>query len=455
MSTGSSLEDQIELWRDYLRRNPTVSTFDVVELEDKLRAQIAALKEVGLAGDEAFLVAVKRLGNLDAISRKFAREHSERLWKQLMVAPEGEEQTATSRREPVFVIVLALLSALAFKLPELFGLRLGSPTPTTTAFYLRNASLFVYPFLVAYFIWKRRSGRTIVPIILCFAAAAVFANVYPIAKPYHTLALTGIHLPIALWMAVGLAYVSGLWGRHSRRMDFIRFSGELFIYYSLIALGGGALSGFTVMMFQTIGLRADTLVAEWIIPCGALGAVIIGSWLVEAKQNVIENMAPVLTRIFTPLFTAVLLTFLATMAVQRTGINIQRNLLIGFDLLLVVVVGLVLYTVSARNPETPPGLFDVLQLLLVLSALFVDGVALASIARRISSYGFSANKVAALGENVVLLGNLMGSAWLSWRFLRGRTRFSALERWQTAYLPVYFAWAWFVVIAFPPLFGFR
>jgi len=40
---------------------------------------------------------------------------------------------------------------------------------------------------------------------------------------------------------------------------------------------------------------------------------IIGSWLVESKQSVIENMAPVLTKLFTSLFTVLLLAFLATM----------------------------------------------------------------------------------------------------------------------------------------------
>ena len=93
-----------------------------------------------------------------------------------------------------------------------------------------------------------------------------------------------------------------------------------------------------------------------------------------------------------------------------------------------------------------------LSTLLLVAALLVT----ASLTRagRVD-VGFSANKVAALGENVVLLANLVGSAWLYARFLRGRASFAALERWQTAYLPVYFAWAWFVVIAFPPLFGFR
>ncbi len=30
-----------------------------------------------------------------------------------------------------------------------------------------------------------------------------------------------------------------------------------------------------------------------------------------------------------------------------------------------------------------------------------------------------------------------------------------LERWQTAYLPVYAVWAAIVVIGFPPLFGYE
>jgi hypothetical protein len=238
-------------------------------------------------------------------------------------------------------------------------------------------------------------------------------------------------------------------------MDFVRFSGELFIYYVLIALGGGVLTGFTMMMFVSIGLKPDWLARDWLIPCGAMGAVIVGSWLVEAKQSVIENMAPVLTRLFTPLFTVVLLVFLATMAWTGRPIDIKREVLILFDLLLALVAGLVLFSASARDSEAPPNLFDGLQLLLIVSALVVDALALAAIASRISEFGFTPNRVAALGENLILLVSLSWSAWLYAAFLRGRKPFRALESWQTAYLPVYSTWAALVVLLFPPLFGYR
>jgi hypothetical protein len=63
--------------------------------------------------------------------------------------------------------------------------------------------------------------------------------------------------------------------------------------------------------------------------------------------------------------------------------------------------------------------------------------------------------VAALGENLILLVNLAWSARLYASFLRHRGSFTALERWQVAYLPVYSVWAALVVAMFPPVFGYR
>ncbi|MAG37270.1 MAG: hypothetical protein CL878_13635 [Dehalococcoidia bacterium] len=450
------LEAQIDQWRSYLHGRQAVPAPDVEELEGRLRDQVAELVEVGLHSDEAFLVAVKRMGTLDAPSREFAREHSDRLWKQLVLAPGTEGESGGPARAEIFVVVaLAVASALAFKVPELFGLKLVvDGVDDGVEFYVRNASLFVLPFLAGYFVWKRGWGAWVRWLVPPFAVAAVLANVYPFSPGGSTEVLAAIHLPIALWLVVGFAYVGGEWRSSSRRMDFVRFTGELFIYYVLIALGGGVLTGFTLAMFSFIGVNLEWLATSWLLPCGALGAVIVGGWLVEAKQSVIGNMAPVLTRVFTPLFALLLLAFLVTMVWTGTGINVERGVLIGFDLLLVLVLGLLLYAVSARDPEAQPDAFDALQLVLVVSALAVDVLALMAIAGRISEFGFSANRVAALGVNIILLVNLAWSAWLSYRFLRGRGSFSALERWQTTYLPVYAVWAAVVVMGFPPAFGY-
>jgi hypothetical protein len=446
----NTLEDQISQWREYVRRRRPIGSRDVAELEDHLRDQVGELTGAGLAGDEAFLVAVKRMGSLDALSLEFAREHSERLWKQL-VMPADAARSGAFGSELSVVVILALLAAVAIKTPPLFGHEIDRDGP----FYARNLCLFVLPVLTIYFAWKRELGVvTSGWLVLGFAAAGSLANLYPFAPQADTGTLTAIHLPIACWLLVGVAYVGGGWFASHERMNFVRFSGELFIYYVLIALGGAVLTGFTVMMFNAIRVDAGWFVGNWLVPCGAVAAVIVGSWLVEAKQSVIENMAPVLTRLFTPLFALVLLAFLATMLFTGSAIDVERNLLIGFDLLLALVVGLVLYAASAREEHASPGIFDALQFVLVVSALLVDLLALAAIVSRISDFGFTPNRVAALGENLILLINLAGTAWCYGLFLRHRGSFAALERWQIAFLPVYSLWAVVVAALFPPLFDY-
>jgi hypothetical protein len=287
-----------------------------------------------------------------------------------------------------------------------------------------------------------------------FVIGAVAANAYPVPEGSQNTVLTALHLPIGLWLVVGIAYVGGDWRSDRRRMDFIRFTGEWLIYLVLVALGGGALTAFTVGTFRAIGLDAVTFVQSWLLPCGAMAAVVVSAWLVEAKQSVIENMAPVLTRVFTPLFAAALLAFLIAIVSTSKGIDVERDVLILFDLLLVVVLGLLLYAISARDPALRPGLFDKLQLALVGSALVIDLMVLLAITGRITEWGFSPNKTAALGENVILLANLAWSAWLFVGFIARRLPFARLEHWQTRYLIVYFSWAWAVVLAFPLLFNF-
>ncbi len=451
-SYEAPLEEQIDQWRSYLARRQAIHSVDVAELEDHLREQLAVLVASGLTNDEAFLVAVKRMGDLDDLSREFAREHSDRLWKQLVVLPsDSGEPRARARTDAIVAFCLAVAAAVFIKLPALFGIQFEQDP----SFYVRNLSFFVLPLLTGYFVWKRRlDTRTVRWLAVAFVAAAIIANVYPFIRDGHTERLAALHLPIALWLVVGIAYAGGRWGQLAGRMDFIRFSGELLIYYVLIALGGGVLTAFMMMIFKAIGIDAEPFFQSWLLPCGAAGAVIIASRLVEAKQSVIENMAPVLTRLFTPLFAAVLLAFLGALLWTGRGVDIERNALIAFDLLLAVVLGLLLYSISARDPLSPPGAFDVMQVVLVISALLANGFALWAIAARISEYGFTPNRVAALGENVILLVNLAWSAVLYIRFLRRRGTFARLERWQTDYLPVHAAWASIVVIAFPPLFGY-
>lgn len=447
--TTSVVESQIAEWRAYVAKAPAVDGRDVDELEAHLRDQIAELDAAGLSADEAFLVGVKRMGDLDSLSREFAREHRGRLWKQLVLS--GADDPPRSPGTWLPALLFALAAAVTIQLARLAA---GFPTEEPEWLF-RNISLFVLPFVAAYFAHRRRLdtrgwAMTAAP----FALAALVVNLHPYRAGSVTEVLVTLHLPVVLWFAVAYPYVGGLIRSHERRMDFVRFTGEWVIYYVLIALGGGVLVGLTALILEPLGTDLSDRVIEWVLPSGAAGAVIVAAWLVEAKQRVVENMAPVLTMIFTPLFAVMLTVAAATYAVTGVAGAFDRELLAVFDALLVVVLGLVLYAMTAREPSRRAEVMDHVQLLAVASALVLDVMVLGSMLARIGDLGFTPNRAVALGLNLVLLVNLAGAAWLSMRFLTGRTAFHRLERWQTSYLPVFAAWAAIVVVILPPLFAF-
>ncbi len=442
-----NVESQIATWRTFVAAAPAVNGHDVDELEDHLRHQIAELNAAGLTDDEAFLVAVKRMGDLDAVSREFAREHSDRLWKQLL-GPAADASPAPSGWVEALVFVVA--AAVAVELARLVA---GFPDDNPTWFG-RNVTLFALPFLAAYFARRRQLGtRAWVLAAAPFAVAALVINVYPYDRDSDTEILVALHLPVVLWFAIAFPYMGGTLRSHKRRMDFVRFTGEWFIYYVLIALGGGVLMGLTGAIFRPAGVQVDRI-AAWVVPAGAAGAVIVAAWLVESKQRVVENMAPVLTMLFTPLFAFMLACATVVYAVTGLGDAFDRDLLSVFDALLLVVLALVLFAMSARDPSTTPNWMDWVQLVGVASALALDVMVLGSMVARIGDLGFSPNRTAALGLNVVLLVNLAGAAWLSVRFVKRRTTLHRLEWWQMSYLPFLPLLAAAVVVVLPPLFGF-
>ena len=452
-----TVESQIAEWRAYVARAPGINGHDVDELEDHLRHQIAELNAAGLTPDEGFLIAVKRLGDVDGLSREFAREHSGRLWKQLLVG--GDEEPARRATGWLEALAFAVAAAVVVQVA-----RLAAQGPEDVATWLvRNASLFVLPFLAAYFARRRQlDTRVWLLAAVPFVLAALVVNLYPYSSDSTTEvfgmnsateALVALHLPVVLWFAVAYPYMGGTIRSHERRMDFVRFTGEWFIYYVLIALGGGVLMGLTAAILEPTGVDVDRI-AEWVIPSGAAGGVIVAAWLVESKQRVVENMAPVLTMLFTPLFALMLAGAAVVYAVTGLGDAFDRDLVSVFDALLVVVLALVLYGMSARDPSESPDWMDRIQLVAVVSALVLDVMVLGAMIARIGDVGFSPNRTAALGLNLVLLVNLAVAAWLSVRFLMRRTRLHQLERWQTSYLPVFALWAATVVVVIPPLFGF-
>lgn len=193
-------------------------------------------------------------------------------------------------------------------------------------------------------------------------------------------------------------------------MNFIRFTGEAIIYGTLIFCGLIVLAMFTQAMFFAIQIDASWFIQNYLIVYGAAAVAMITVYLVETKKSVVENFAPILAKIFSPLFLFIMLAFLLVLVVSGKSPFMERDYLIAFDFMLVLVLGLVLYTISARNPYAKNKLFDYLNLALIVVAMIIDAVALSAILLRLSAFGITPNKLAALGENLILLINL--AVWL-------------------------------------------
>lgn len=451
VQSPQELESGIGRWRSYVLTHGETEP-SVADTERRLREDIAALRGSGLDAEESLLVAIRRIAASDPTTRDFARTFSDDLWVEPDAIDAGSSESVVRGSSAEFWVMLgcAFAAGLAIKVPGLFGYDLDADG----SFYARNLSLFVLPFLAVFFIWRGGlSRRGIAGLSAVFVAGAVFANVYRFESTGSTEILTAIHLPIVLWLTLGVAYVAGDWMTSARRMEYVRFTGEWLITFALVVLGGGVLIAITAGVFGAIGIDIEPFFEDWILSF-AMGAVIVTAWLVVTRRNLVGGMAPMLARVFTPLFAIMLVTLLVGVIWTRGAIEIEREVLILFDVLLVVVLALLLYAFSARDLNAKPGVFDWIQLVLVVCALAVDIFALVNILARLTEFGFSANRTVAIGLNLILLVNLAYSAWLQTGFLRGRRGFEEVERWQMRYLPIYALWAAIVVIAFPPLFGF-
>ena len=439
-------EQQIAQWRGFVQGRATLTSDDVAELEEHLRGQVDDLVTTGLAEDEAFLIAVKRMGSVDDLSREFAREHSDRLWKQLVLTSDQPDEARGWNSDLWVAITLGAGAALTLRA----GLAWWD-----AELVARLASVLVLPWVAAYFAWKRRlSLPTVGTVAAGYGVVGALLVTYPFTDGQSdTLLLAAIHAPVLLWLLTGVAYVGGDWRSGRRRMDFIRFTGEWAVYYFLLAAGGGLLAALTAGTFGAVDVDAEAFLFQWVLPMGGAGAVLIAAWLVESKQNVIENIAPVLARVFSPLTILLLGALLVAFALSPDIIDVERDLLILMTLILVLVIALGLYALSARPPQATAGLADWLQVVLVVAAILVDLVVLVAMAGRIAELGVTPNRAAALGLNILLLVNLAVSAWLSLSFVRGRGAVGALEVWQTGYLPLYAAWAGVVIVLWGPLFN--
>jgi hypothetical protein len=279
-------------------------------------------------------------------------------------------------------------------------------------------------------------------------------NFYPFRMEGQTLLLSILHMPLGMWLAFSLLRDSSVYRDADARLDFIRFSGEVTVYSVLIGLAAIALSVLGLALFSFVEVDIEEFLVGWVLPVIFPGTLFAGIVLVERKRSLVENFAPILARIVSIPLLLILLTF-GLFFIPRSGsLESAREILIAMDVLLLGVIVVVIYSISTRGDLAAGKTQDMVNLLLVLSAIVLDVFVLIAMVYRLAEYGMSANKLASLGSNILLLGNLSLLALYFISQLRSGLSAGKILSAQGWYFGLYAAWFYLVALGFPLIFRF-
>ncbi len=350
----------------------------------------------------------------------------------------------------LFVIVLtSFLAGCIAKLPQFTSI-------DEIFFYPRNIGFVVFPFLTAYFVLKQELKlRKVLILIGVLLFCIVFINSLPNEDQSQTLILSCIHLPLFLWALLGFSFVGNDYNNTEKRLDYLRYMGDLVVMTTLILLAGAILTGITLGLFALINVDITSFYMEYIIVYGLAASPIVGTFLVRTNAQLVDKVSPVLAKVFSPIVLVTLVIYLLAMIGSRNNLFTDRDFLFIFNMLLIGVMVIILFSV-AETGKTDQSKLSVL-ILFALSAVtvIVNSIALSAILYRISEWGITANRLAVLGGNLLILCNLI---FVSINLLKGilhKEKLGKVEQSIAFFLPIYSVWTVIVTFIFPLVFQFK
>ena len=150
-------------------------------------------------------------------------------------------------------------------------------------------------------------------------------------------------------------------------------------------------------------------------------------------------------------FTLLLLFLFAVIATGKYPYS-DREFLLVFNGLLVGVMAIFLFSISEVVKQDQRSLFIKMLFGIALLTIITNGIALSAIAFRIKEYGFTPNRIAVLGADVLILGNLLLVTRQVYLYIIGQASLGDIERSIGLLLPIYSVWAAIVVVLFPLFF---
>lgn len=362
---------------------------------------------------------------------------------------ESEEINWGSRAELVFVVLAALLAGAMAKIPALFSI-------PEEFFYSRNIGFIIFPVLMAYFAWHNKFSATKAMILaVATVAGFLYINFLPENPSSDTLVLSCIHLVLFLYAMLGFAFVGEIRNHHEKRLEYLKFNGDLVVMTTLIVIAGGIMTGVTIGLFSVIGINIEKFWFENIVVFGLPAAPIFGTFLTRTNPQLVGKVSPVIAKIFSPLVLVMLAIYLVAMITSSRNPYNDREFLMMFNALLIGVMAIIFFSVA----ETSKGMkrdWEIWVLaLLSAGTLVVNCIALSAIVFRITEWGITPNRAAVLGGNLLILIHLAIVTTQLFKAIFRKYDLTGVGKAIAFYLPVYLLWTVIVTFLFPIIFEYR
>lgn len=362
---------------------------------------------------------------------------------------ENEEISWGARNELTFVIIASIIAGLIAKIPDFMAIE-------DEFFYSRNLAFIVFPLLTAYFFWRQKSHpKKLVIASVAFLISIFYINLLPNNTKSDTLILACIHLPLFLWTVLGYIFVGDNLKNYQKRIDFLRYNGDLIVLTAIILISGGILTGITLGLFNLIEVDIKEFYFNYIVIFGLAATPIIGTYLVQTNPQLVNKVSPVIAMVFTPLVLVTLIIYL--LAVIGTGKDPynDRDFLLIFNLLLIGVMAIILFSIAetSKNSKSKIGTWLLFSLAIVTG--IVNGIALSAILFRISEWGITPNRLAVLGGNILILTNLLMVTYKLYKTIKNFDERENIEKSIAIFLPIYSIWTVIVTFIFPLIFNFK
>jgi hypothetical protein len=256
-------------------------------------------------------------------------------------------------------------------------------------------------------------------------------------------------------MVTGYAFLGNdLWS-NEKRIDYLRYNGDLLIMINIVLLAGGTFAGITMGLFEMIHRDIARFFMEYVLVFGAAAIPLFSTYIIRQNPALVQKISPFIARIFTPIVFVMLFVYLITVVYTQKDPYNNRDFLILFNALLIGVMAIIFFSLSeTATPER--NRFNLYILLgLSLLTLVVDGIVLSAILFRMNEWGLTPNRLAVLGENILIFVNLIIVAYRLIKAIRNTSLSYEAENSIAFFLPLYGLWFAFVTFVFPVLFGFK